>query len=84
MVRLSSISSRTLDHKRRIAYKGSVDIYEMAMRRLRADPRPLRQLGLMSNIPEETLRDLKSGKIKSPRMKTVRRLADFYFSDKSE
>lgn len=59
-----------------------MDIYEQALKRLRADTRSLRQLKFLSGIPDETLRDLKSGKIKSPRLETIRKVAAFYFPTK--
>jgi len=55
-----------------------VDIYEAALKKLRADKRTLLELEAASGIPYETLRDIKNGTTKSPGYATLKRIAKFY------
>jgi transcriptional regulator with XRE-family HTH domain len=43
-----------------------------------ADQRSFRSLEGLTGVPEETIRDLKRGRIKSPRLDTLRQLAKVY------
>ena len=54
------------------------DPYEAALQSLRSDKRPLNELARESGIPAETLRDIKSGHVKSPRFDTLKLLAALY------
>lgn len=78
-MRLEGISGTPLDDKRERTYIRGVDIYDQAVKRLKADSRSLLELERESGIPYETLRDIKSGRVKSSRMVTIRRVAKFYF-----
>lgn len=51
------------------------DPYEQLIENLRADQRSLKQLEVESGVPEETIRDIKSGKVSSPRIDTLRAIA---------
>ena len=52
--------------------------YETAVKKLSSDKRSLNELERETGIPSETLRDIKSGHVKSPRFITVKKLAAFY------
>lgn len=54
------------------------DIYEQALKKLRADRRSLNELEAETGIPAETLRDIKAKITKSPRLDTLRKLAKHY------
>lgn len=54
------------------------DIYEKALKKLAADERSLNEIGRESDISASTLRDIKSGRIKSPRFVLLKKLADYY------
>ena len=58
-----------------------MDYYDAALKRFKADTRSLRSLQDEMKIPEETLRDIKRGTVKSPRLITVKKIAKFYFPD---
>ena len=54
------------------------DIYELALKKLSSDDRSLNELERETGIASETLRDIKSGHVKSPRFDTLKLLAKFY------
>ena len=54
------------------------DIYETALKKLAADERSLNQLEEEIGVPAETLRDIKSGHVKSPRFDTLKKIARHY------
>ena len=54
------------------------DIYELALKKLAADERSLNELEREIGVPSETLRDIKSGHVASPRFDTLKRIAKFY------
>lgn len=54
------------------------DIYELALKKLAQDERSLNEISRETGIPSETLRDIKSGHVKSPRYDTLRVLARHY------
>ena len=56
------------------------DIYELALKKLAADKRSLNEISKETGIPSETLRDIKSGHIESPRFVTMKKLAEHYSS----
>lgn len=56
-----------------------MDIYDAALRRLKADPRSLLELERKTGIPYETIRDIRSGRSKSPRVGIVKKIAAHYF-----
>lgn len=64
--------------KRETAKTSLVDIYENALRKLRADKRSLNRLEEEIGIPAETLRDIKRRIVKNPRLNTLRALAKHY------
>jgi transcriptional regulator with XRE-family HTH domain len=51
------------------------DPYEEVLNRLGKDERSLEQLERECGVPAETIRDIKSGKVKFPRLNTLRALA---------
>ena len=55
-----------------------MDIYEQALKKLKAEKRGFNELERETGIPAETLRDLKNGISRFPRFDTVRALAKFY------
>ena len=54
------------------------DIYEIALEKLAADERSLNRLAEEIGVPAETLRDIKSGHVKSPRFDTLKKIAKHY------
>lgn len=56
-----------------------MDFYDAALRRLRADDRAPSALEKAIGVPEETLRDIKKGVCKNPRVKTVKKIVAHYF-----
>ena len=54
------------------------DSYEVVIGRLKADTRSLKALEKETGVPEETLRDLRSGHVKNPRINTLRKIAAHY------
>lgn len=54
------------------------DIYQTALDKLTRDQRSLNELEAETGIPSETLRDIKSGHVKSPRFDTLKKLAALY------
>jgi len=55
-----------------------MDIFESALQKLRSDKTPLNEIERSSGIAAETLRDIKRGITKSPRLSTMRSLVDYY------
>ena len=55
-----------------------IDPYAVALAHLRADERSLSELSEVIGLPKETLRDIKSGHIKFPRMDTARKIVAHY------
>jgi hypothetical protein len=56
-----------------------MDIYDAALRRLRADARAPAELEKEIGVPAGTLRDLKNNLCTNPRMKTVKKIVAHYF-----
>lgn len=56
----------------------NMDDFDLALERLRTDERSLQSLSRESGIAMETLRDIKSGHVKSPRLDTLRKLVALY------
>lgn len=56
-----------------------MDLYDAALKRLRADTRSPAELGKGMKLPAGTVRDIKKGICDNPRLKTVRRVVKFYF-----
>lgn len=54
------------------------DPYDLVIRRLKADDRSNNELQKACGVPAETLRDIRSGHIKSPRLDTLRKIAALY------
>lgn len=54
------------------------DPYDRVIERLKQDHRSLNELEQECGVPAETLRDIKSGHIKSPRLDTLRKIAALY------
>lgn len=55
-----------------------MDVYEDALRKLRADRRSLNKLEEVSGIPAETIRDIKRRIVKFPRLDTLQKLRRLY------
>lgn len=56
-----------------------MDIYDAALRRLKADDRAPAVLKKEIGIPAGTLRDIKKGLCENPRVKTVKKIVAYYF-----
>lgn len=56
-----------------------MDIYDQAIRRLRADCTDVKELAPRINVPISTLKDLINSKTKDPQLSTVRKIAKYYF-----
>ena len=56
-----------------------MDIYDAALKRLKADPRRPRDLKDDMGLPISTIREIQEGICKNPRWKTVRKIALYYF-----
>lgn len=56
-----------------------MDIYDAALKRLRADNRAPAILEKEIRVPAGTLRDIKKGLCKNPRVKTVKQIVAYYF-----
>ena len=54
------------------------DPYDAVLKRLKADKRSNNDLETECGVPAETLRDVRSGHIKSPRLVTLRKIAKLY------
>ena len=54
------------------------DIYELALKKLATDSRSLNELEREIGVPSETLRDIKSGHVGSPRFDTLKKIAQYY------
>jgi hypothetical protein len=74
----SPLATRRLQVKRRCARLCPCMDYELVWSRFMADQRSFRSLEGLTGVPEETIRDLKRGRIKSPRLDTLRQLAKVY------
>lgn len=57
---------------------GMQDPYDAVIGRLKADDRSNNDLEKECGVPAETLRDIRSGHIKSPRLDTLRKIAALY------
>lgn len=55
-----------------------MDIYQIAINKLRKDERSLLELERQSGIAYETLRDIKNGTTSDPKISTLRLIAKFY------
>jgi len=55
-----------------------MDSYELAVKKLIADQRSINELERVIKLPAETLRNIKRGIVKSPRLDTLRRIAKHY------
>lgn len=56
-----------------------MNIYDAAIKKLKSDTKPLLQLEEETGIPYETLRDIRSGRNKNPRLDTAKKIASHYF-----
>lgn len=56
-----------------------MDFYDAALRRLKADDRSPGKLGREMKLPMETVRDIKNGVNKDPRLSTLKKITAFYF-----
>lgn len=72
------LAAGRLDNWRLPANIDSVDIYDEALKRFRADDRPLLELEKVIRIPWTTLRDIKNGTTKDPEFRTLKKLAKHY------
>lgn len=52
--------------------------YDAALQKFHKDERPLQTLEQRIGVPWETLRDIKNGTTKSPRLDTLRKMAKHY------
>jgi DNA-binding Xre family transcriptional regulator len=59
-----------------------VDIYDAAIKRLRADTRDAKDLAPKMGLPLSTLKDIKNGITKDSRFSTLRKIAAHYFPTK--
>lgn len=57
---------------------GMADPYDNILKKLKQDERSNTELAGACGVPAETLRDIKSGHIKSPRLSTLRAIASLY------
>jgi DNA-binding Xre family transcriptional regulator len=55
-----------------------VDVYEEALKKLRADRRSFNELEEVIGIPAETIRDIKRRIVKNPRLDTLRKIVAVY------
>lgn len=55
-----------------------MDIYEEALKKLRADTRTLNELEKAIGLPAETIRDIKNRIVLSPRYDTLKKIAAHY------
>ena len=55
-----------------------MDLYARALKRFRSDKRNYSQLSRDMNLPWSTVRDIKKGLRKSPRVETIRHIAAHY------
>lgn len=58
-----------------------VDVYEEALKKLRADRRSFNELEEITGIPAETIRDIKRRIVKNPRLDTLRKIVAVYHSE---
>ena len=54
------------------------DPYDAVIRRLKDDERSNNDLEKECGVPAETIRDIRSGHIKNPRLGTLRKIAGLY------
>lgn len=67
-------------HGKRFSVKlVGVDIYDAAIKRLKADNRTPAALQEQIGVPAGTLRDIKKDLCKNPRVKTVKQIVAYYF-----
>ena len=55
-----------------------VDMYGIALKKLRADRRSINEMERAIGIPAETLRDIKRGIVRHPRYDTLQKIARHY------
>lgn len=55
-----------------------MDPFELVLKRFQDDARSLHAIAKLAEVPVETLRDIRSGKVRSPRLDTLRKLMAFY------
>lgn len=55
-----------------------MDVYEEALKKLRADRRSFNELEEITGIPAETIRDIKRRIVKNPRLDTLRKIVAVY------
>lgn len=55
-----------------------VDLYEDALKKLRADKRSLNELERAIGLPAETIRDIKRRIVRWPRYDTLKKIAEHY------
>jgi hypothetical protein len=67
-----------LHRKRNSANVESMDLYDLALKKLKEDPRGYLELEREIGLPWTTLRDIKEGVTKSPRFATVKQIAAYY------
>jgi hypothetical protein len=58
-----------------------MDLHDLALKRLKAETRPLLPLSKEMKVPYATLREIKVGLAKDPRHSTVRKIAAYYFKN---
>lgn len=58
-----------------------LDIYDEALKKLRADKRNPREIGDSVGIPSTTIRDIKERICTNPRIKTVKKIVAHYFPE---
>lgn len=55
-----------------------VDIHEFVVSKLNAETRSLNELAKQTGVPSETLRDIRSRHVRSPRIDTLKKIAAHY------
>lgn len=58
-----------------------LDIYDQALKKLRADSRAPAEIGESIGVPSSTIRDIKKRICTNPRIKTVRKIVAHYFPE---
>lgn len=57
------------------------DIYDEALKKLRADKRTPAAIGELTGVPPTTIRDIKERICTNPRIKTVKKIVAHYFPE---
>ncbi len=74
-----------LDNERYTAQNAPmIDIQDFVLGHLKADSRSLNEMERNIGVPAETLRDIRSGFVKSPRIDTLRKIATHYMAAQPE